>query len=122
MLPGVPYSFLDRTYERSELDYAFARMALASRVPTRRQAGRGRLCKWLIFGGPCRGRTYGPLIKSEAEGVAHVVDSLGNPLVIAMRYAVDQSSQFVSACRSSTGFVALPNTVLTPDGGYRPNG
>jgi hypothetical protein len=23
-----------------------------------------------IFGGPCRGRTYGPLIKSEAEGVA----------------------------------------------------
>jgi hypothetical protein len=23
----------------------------------------GRVCKWLIFGGPCRGRTYGPLIK-----------------------------------------------------------
>ena len=37
----------------------------------------------MIFGGPCRGRTYGPLIKSEAEGVAQVVDSLGNPLVIA---------------------------------------
>jgi hypothetical protein len=32
-------------------------------VPTRRWAGKGRLCKWLIFGGPCRGRTYGPLIK-----------------------------------------------------------
>ena len=74
------------------------------------------------FGGPCRGRTYDPLIKSEAEGVAQVLDGLGNPLVIAIRYAVDQYSQFVSACRSSTGFVALPNTVLTPDGGYRPNG
>jgi hypothetical protein len=34
-------------------------------VPTRRPAERGRLCKWLIFGGPCRGRTYGPLIKSQ---------------------------------------------------------
>ena len=32
-------------------------------VPTRRPAGRGRVSKWLIFGGPCRGRTYGPLIK-----------------------------------------------------------
>jgi hypothetical protein len=74
------------------------------------------------FCGPCRGRTYGPLIKSEAEGVAQVLDGLGNPLVIAMQYAVDQYSQFVSTCRSSTGFVALPNTVLTPEGGYRPNG
>ena len=74
------------------------------------------------YGGPCRGRTYGPLIKSEAEGVAQVLDGLGNPLVIAMQYAVDQYSQFVSTCRSSTGFVALPNTVLTPEGGYRPNG
>ena len=37
------------------------------------------LCKWLICGGPCRGRTYGPLIKSEAEGVAQVIDGLGNP-------------------------------------------
>ena len=36
-------------------------------VPTRRPAGKGRRCKWLIFGGPCRGRTYGPLIKSPAE-------------------------------------------------------
>ena len=30
-------------------------------------------------GGPCRGRTYGPLIKSEARGVAQVLDELGNP-------------------------------------------
>jgi hypothetical protein len=36
-------------------------------LPTWRPAGRGRLCKRLIFGGPCRGRTYGPLIKSPAE-------------------------------------------------------
>ena len=33
------------------------------------------------FGGPCRGRTYGPLIKSEAEGVAQVFDDMSNPLV-----------------------------------------
>ncbi len=30
-------------------------------------------------GGPCRGRTYGPLIKSKANGVAQVLDGLGNP-------------------------------------------
>ena len=30
-------------------------------------------------GWPCRGRTYGPLIKSEARGVAQVLDELGNP-------------------------------------------
>ena len=52
-----------------------------------------------------------------SEGVAQVVDSLGNPLVIATRNAVALYSQFVSACRSSTGFVALSNTVLTPEGG-----
>ena len=34
-------------------------------VPTWRPAGKRRRCKWLIFGGPCRGRTYGPLIKSQ---------------------------------------------------------
>ena len=60
------------------------------------------------------GRTYGPLIKSEARGVAQVIDDLGNPLVIPMQYAVAEYSQFVSTCRSSTGFVALPNTVITP--------
>ena len=49
---------------RSQLDregqkkYIFAIL-----LPTRRR--RGRVCKWLIFGGPCRGRTYGPLIKSQ---------------------------------------------------------
>jgi len=26
-------------------------------------------CKWLIFGGPCRDRTYGPLIKSLVENL-----------------------------------------------------
>ena len=33
-------------------------------VPTRRGFGIEVSCKSLIFGGPCRGRTYGPLIKS----------------------------------------------------------
>ena len=31
------------------------------------------------FGGPCRGRTYGPLIKSESNGFAQVLEDLGNP-------------------------------------------
>jgi hypothetical protein len=34
-------------------------------------------------GGPCRGRTYGPLIKNEQEGMSQVVEYLGHPLVIA---------------------------------------
>ena len=34
-------------------------------VPTRKSAEKGLIRKWLIFGGPCRGRTYGPLIKSQ---------------------------------------------------------
>jgi integrase len=34
------------------------------------------------FGGPCRGRTYGPLIKSERKGMTQVVEDLGHPLVI----------------------------------------
>ena len=29
----------------------------------------GRGCKWFIFGGPSRSRTYGPLIKSKAGGL-----------------------------------------------------
>lgn len=73
------------------------------------------VCKCLICDGPCRGRTYSPLIKSASLGVAQVIDGLGNPLVIPMQYAVAEYSQFVSTCRSSTGFVALPNTVLTPE-------
>ena len=33
-------------------------------VPTRKGVGREGMCNLLICGGPCRGRTYGPLIKS----------------------------------------------------------
>jgi hypothetical protein len=41
------------------------------------------LPNWLIvFGGPCRGRTYGPLIKSERKGMTQVFEDLGHPLVI----------------------------------------
>jgi hypothetical protein len=35
-----------------------------------------------LDGGPCRGRTYGPLIKSESWGIAQVIDDVSNPLVI----------------------------------------
>ena len=34
-------------------------------VPTGSVVGREGSCMLLIFGGPCRGRTYGPLIKSQ---------------------------------------------------------
>jgi hypothetical protein len=36
-----------------------------------------------LFGGPFRGRTYGPLIKSERKGMTQVVEDLGHPLVIS---------------------------------------
>ena len=48
-------------------------------VPTRRGVGTGEAYKLLIFGGPCRGRTYGPLIKSEPQGMTQVVECLGHP-------------------------------------------
>ena len=38
-------------------------------TPTRRGVGRGESCKLLICGGPCRGRTYGPLIKSGRRSI-----------------------------------------------------
>ena len=75
---------------------------------------KGVVCKWLIFGGPCRGRTYGPLIKSEAEGVAQVIDSLGNPLLALSDSRRGFLSHLVSVHLTSTRFVASANTVLTP--------
>ena len=50
-----------------------------------------------------------------SEGIAQVIEDLGNPLAIVMQCAVADLSQFVSTCRSSTGFAALPNSVLTPE-------
>jgi hypothetical protein len=47
-------------------------------------------------------------------GVAQVVDDLGNPLVFTAREALGHSSQLVSICLSTAGFVALLNTVITP--------
>ena len=39
-----------------------------------------------LDGGPCRGRTYGPLIKSERQGMTQVFEDLGHPLVIPANY------------------------------------
>ena len=61
-----------------------------------------------------RGRTYGPLIKSEAEGVAQVVDSLGNPLLALSDSRRGFLSHLVSVHLTLTRFVAPANTVLTP--------
>jgi hypothetical protein len=52
------------------------------------------VCKWLIFGGPCRGRTYGPLIKSAFLGVAQVLDDLGNPSSLNSFHAPRHSIEF----------------------------
>ena len=68
----------------------------------------------MIFGGPCRGRTYGPLIKSEAEGVAQVLDGLGNSLLSLSNSRRAYLSHFVPVHLTSTRFVASANTVLTP--------
>jgi hypothetical protein len=48
------------------------------------------------------------------EGVAQVVDDLGNPLVFTAREVLGHSSQLASICLSTAGFVALLNTVITP--------
>ena len=48
--------------ERGENIYFLCSTAYT--VPTQRGVGEVETCKLLICGGPCRGRTYGPLIKS----------------------------------------------------------
>src|SRR5215471_493834 len=53
-------------------------------------------------------------LRMSTEGVAQVVDDLGNPLVFTAREVLGHSSQLVSICLSTVGFVALLNTVITP--------
>ena len=67
------------------------------------------------IGGPCRGRTYGPLIKSEAKGIAQVFDDMGDPLAFPVVSSICPPSRFVPPCPRSTTFVRLFNTVLTPE-------
>ncbi len=57
------------------------------------------------FGGPCRGRTYGPLTKSESSGVAQVVEDLGNP------FSLQWHTQFRSRL-TSFQFSALQPVLL----------
>jgi hypothetical protein len=66
------------------------------------------------LGGPCRGRTYGPLIKSEAEGVAQFDDDIGNTLRGPGTSRQGYLSHFVPVRLTSTPFVSSANTVLTP--------
>ena len=67
-----------------------------------------------LVGGPCRDRTCGPLIKSEQQGVAQVIDDLGNPLVILADRTLGRLAHSVSLCRSPAHFVGPSNTVITP--------
>ena len=65
----------------------------------------------------------GPLFKSEAEGVAQVVDSLGNPLLSLSNSRRACLPHFVPVHLTSTRFVASANTVLTPASfGHTPGG
>ena len=66
------------------------------------------------FGGPCRGRTYGPLIKSEAKGVAQVLDDLGNPFFQPHQERGCELLVFVPVRSISPRFAARLNTVITP--------
>ena len=95
-------------------DFAPTQRAIVQAYNTSRTFPPACFCKCLIFGGPCRGRTYSPLIKSEAEGVAQVIDDVGNSLVFTTREVLGHSSQLASICLSTAGFVALRNTVITP--------
>jgi hypothetical protein len=74
------------------------------------------VCKSAEIGGPCRGRTYDPLIKSEAEGVAQVLDGLGNSLLSLSNSRRAYLSHLVPVHLTSARFVASANTVLTPGG------
>jgi hypothetical protein len=51
-------------------------------------------CKYAENGGPCRGRTYGPLIKSAFLGVAQVLEDLGNPSSLDSFHAPRHSIEF----------------------------
>jgi hypothetical protein len=66
------------------------------------------------FGGPCRGRTYGPLIKSEVGGVAQVVDDVGNPLNFTGDSCVLYSALLVAVRFVSPQIVGFLNTYITP--------
>ncbi len=77
------------------------------------------VCKSAEIGGPCRGRTYGPLIKSEDKGVAQVIEDLGNPFSFPndAGYSIHPTLfQFV-ALRTD---LSLSNTVITPEGSHTP--
>ena len=63
-----------------------------------------------------------PLIKSEAEGVAQVVDTLGNPLLALSDSRRGYLSHLVSVHLTSTRFVASANTVITPASIGTPSG
>jgi hypothetical protein len=56
---------LDLGYGRRGTRKKYLLCSTAYTVPTRRGVRREGKRKWLICGGPCRGRTYGPLIKSQ---------------------------------------------------------
>ena len=47
------------------------------------------------LGGPCRGRTYGPLIKSEAKGAIQVLDDWAIPSSCRIRSVVGESGLLV---------------------------
>ena len=57
-------------------------------VPIRRGIGREGAYKLLIFGGPCRGRTYGPLIKREKEQfLIRLAIATVSPKLVAISFA-----------------------------------
>ncbi len=62
-----------------------------------------------------------PLIKSEQQGVAQVIDDLGNPLVLLTDRTLGHLAHSASLCRSPAHFVGPSNTVLTPVVGQEPS-
>ena len=67
---------------------------------------------------PYAGGNHGPLIKSERQGVAQVLDDWAIPFSFRTSRVVGESAQFVARLSVSVRFAALLNTVTTPP----PNG
>ncbi|GKS59868.1 hypothetical protein YTPLAS18_33950 [Nitrospira sp.] len=65
------------------------------------------------YGGPCRGRTYGPLIKSGFKGAAEGRGMIGHPCASSVSYDQDRLSHVVSFCLESYRFASFANTLIT---------
>ena len=66
-------------------------------------------------GGPCRGRTYGPLIKSESQEIAQVVETWAIPATKARLSISTTCSYLFHFSLTSAQSTVIANTYITPE-------